>query len=142
MNATRRMAGDFDRFRNRFWPDVSSPTGIDSAVTTGRWAAIFVAFFSALVVMLYFIGRLPDAYIQLAVANVVLYAIVALTAGRRSRLLALSALSFYLAQQLYSWLMDGNKSWFVPFLLLFMFFQGVRGAFGNARLGAGKHESV
>lgn len=121
-------------FEHQFWPDVTSHKGVEKAVRTGRWAAIFVAIMAAGALILYFIGKLPSMNIAMAITSFSVFSGVAFATRIKSRAAALLGFCFYVVEQLYFWSQTGEISLFVVLAISFMLFQGVRGSFGHARM--------
>lgn len=114
---------------NAFWPDTSTAEGLKSALSSGRWASVFVAAITAATVG-YSVFVEPIAgldawgFIDAAIFGICAYGI-----HRGSRTAALVSLVLYLLNR---WLMyeDGTGGFSIlALLIVWMMVLGVKGTF-------------
>jgi hypothetical protein len=121
-----------------FWPDVSDLDGAHDATRYGMWCAILVSGVTVLFVMLWFLGlKLPLAAPS-ALLDAMLFAIIAYGLYKHSRIAAVAGFTLFLIERIYAYMMTGSilGVGVLGIIMLFGFFNGIRGAFAYQKLSA------
>jgi hypothetical protein len=119
-----------------FWPDVSDVDGAKDAAHYGMWCAILVAGFTALFVVLSFLGTRLMGVTPAALVDVALFAAIAYGLSKYSRFAAVAGFVLFLIEKIYAFVVTGSilGVGVLGVIILFGFLNGIRGAFAYQKL--------
>jgi hypothetical protein len=121
-----------------YWPDVSDLDGAKDATRYGMWCALLVAGVTALFAVLSLFGVRLMGITPAALLDAALFGAIGFGLARYSRFAAVAGFLLYLLEKIYALATTGSILGVgaLGVVMLFGFFNGIRGAFAYQKLVA------
>jgi len=119
-----------------YWPDVSDLDGAKDATKYGMWCAILVATVTALLSVLSLFGFSIMHISWSALLDAAIFGVIAFGLSRHSRIAAVAGFALFLGEKIYTAYVVGSILGIgvLGIIILFGFFNGMRGAFAYQKL--------
>jgi|HubBroStandDraft_3_1064219.scaffolds.fasta_scaffold97065_2 hypothetical protein len=121
-----------------YWPDVSDLDGAKDATRYGMWCALLVAGVTTLFAVLSLFGVRLMGITPAALLDAALFGAIGFGLSRYSRFAAVAGFLLYLLEKIYALVTTGSILGVgaLGVVMLFGFFNGIRGAFAYQKLAA------
>lgn len=128
------------RSTSAYWPDVSTIESAKTAARQGMWAAIVVAGFTVVFVLLALGGAdgLAGTVDETALIDAAVFALIAFGIYRFSRTAAVLGVVIFVVERIYLWSVIGVKAPIVAIIITLAFISSIRGTFAYHKLKTGQ----